>query len=218
MIDTVIFDMDGVLSDTEKSRFETLKKLLIQHNILLHEDDIKDMVGKKTGKFLEEKYSDKLSNEDIQKIVKKRKYYLMEYPKDYIFAFPYAKQIPRLLKDKDYTLILVSSAQRKVIDVTLDLFEITDCFDYIVSADDVNNFKPDPEPYLKALHLAKKDSKQALVIEDTPVGIESAKGAGIKVVGITQTRFKDELSKADIIIDSLDEIIEVIEDFNLLDY
>jgi mannitol-1-/sugar-/sorbitol-6-phosphatase len=76
----------------------------------------------------------------------------------------------------------------------------------LVTADEVTNGKPDPEPYLKAAKLLHIDPQQCFVIEDAPAGIESAHAGGMKVVGLASTYPHSELQEADAIVEKLSEI------------
>ena len=75
-----------------------------------------------------------------------------------------------------------------------------------VTADDVQNGKPDPEPYLKGAQLLGIDASHGLVVEDAPAGIRAAHAAGMKVIGLASTYKPEELSQADAIISKLADI------------
>ena len=76
----------------------------------------------------------------------------------------------------------------------------------LITADDVANGKPHPEPYLKAAELLGVDPKECLVIEDAPAGIQSAHAGGMKVIGLTSTYPASALSEADVVVRKLDGI------------
>ena len=76
----------------------------------------------------------------------------------------------------------------------------------LVTADDVVNGKPDPEPYVKGAQQLGFEPADCLVIEDAPAGIQSARGGGFKVVGITSTYGADALGRADAVIGRLEQI------------
>jgi sugar-phosphatase len=76
----------------------------------------------------------------------------------------------------------------------------------IVFAGDVSRGKPDPEGYLAAARRLGVDPAEALVVEDAPPGIEAARAAGMASVGVTSTHAREELSAADVVIDSLEEL------------
>ena len=76
----------------------------------------------------------------------------------------------------------------------------------LITADDVANGKPYPEPYLQAAELLGVDPKECLVIEDAPAGIQSAHAGGMKVIGLTSTYPASALSEADVVVRKLDGI------------
>ncbi len=82
--------------------------------------------------------------------------------------------------------------------------------DVIVFADDVSRGKPDPEGYLTAARRLGADPAEALVVEDAPPGIEAAKAAGMTAVALPSTHVREELGRADVVLDSLEELPELL--------
>ena len=78
--------------------------------------------------------------------------------------------------------------------------------DIMVTADDVSNGKPDPEPYRRGAELLQTDPAQCVVFEDAPAGIRSAQGAGMKVISLPTTYPATELREADVIISGLADV------------
>jgi len=76
----------------------------------------------------------------------------------------------------------------------------------LISADDITQGKPHPEPYLKAAAALQADPSECLVIEDAPAGIAAAKAAGMRVVALTTSHGPDELTEADAIYASMEEV------------
>jgi beta-phosphoglucomutase-like phosphatase (HAD superfamily) len=110
-----------------------------------------------------------------------------------------------LLKNKHIEMAVVTGGYRDRVSKVVDEF-FFGYFSAIVTSDDVKNTKPYPEPYLKGAALLGYRPAQCLVIENAPMGIESAKRAGMNVLAITTTMKKDFLNKADFIVDSFGEI------------
>jgi HAD superfamily hydrolase (TIGR01509 family) len=79
-------------------------------------------------------------------------------------------------------------------------------FDVTVTADDVERTKPDPEPYRKALEKLGIRAAEAIVVENAPLGIQSAKGAGLRVIAITTTNQADALKEADQVVGSINDV------------
>jgi len=115
-----------------------------------------------------------------------------------------------LLKQKQIELAVVTGGYRdrvsKIINEYFDGY-----FSAIVTSDDVKNTKPYPEPYLKGATLIGMKTAECLVVENAPMGVQSAKTAGMTVVAITTTLTKDHLKEADFIADSFGEIEEYLK-------
>jgi HAD superfamily hydrolase (TIGR01509 family) len=92
---------------------------------------------------------------------------------------------------------VVSGSARAEIEPVLEAAGIRDAFTVVVSLDDIQRGKPDPEGYLIALHLLGATSAETAAIEDSPAGVRAAKAAGLFTVGVTTTQPAERLSEAD---------------------
>lgn len=99
---------------------------------------------------------------------------------------------------------LVSSAYRSEIDPVLDVTGLRAAFTAVVALDDVTNGKPHPEPYLRAAELLDLAPAELVVLEDTDIGVTSAKAAGAYVVGLTRTLGPGRMREADELTDRVD--------------
>ena len=79
-------------------------------------------------------------------------------------------------------------------------------FDAIVTADDVKRTKPDPEPYLQALAKLGLDAAACVVVENAPLGVRSAKAAGLRVIAVTSTNPAELLKEADVIVEKVADV------------
>jgi sugar-phosphatase len=91
----------------------------------------------------------------------------------------------------------------KEVHMTLAALGITDCFEVVVSADDISRSKPDPEGYQKAVRVLGLDNQDCVIVEDSPSGVQAGKAAGIDVIAVTHTHGAIELSQADVIAERL---------------
>ena len=111
-----------------------------------------------------------------------------------------------------FSLAIASGSLRAEIQQILASGSFGDAFRVIVGADNVTGGKPGPEPYLKAAELLGIDPATAVAIEDSRWGLESARAAGMRTIGITTSYPESALSMADLVVASLDEIsVAVIE-------
>ena len=116
------------------------------------------------------------------------------------------KLINKLYAEK-YRVALVSSTSRNNLLFVLNKLDIRDFFEELIGFEDTNKGKPDPEPYLNVAEKLNIEPNKCVVIEDTAVGVESAKRAGMKCVALTETnRVKQDHSKADFVVGSLTEL------------
>jgi HAD superfamily hydrolase (TIGR01509 family) len=112
-----------------------------------------------------------------------------------------------------YNVALVSSSPKPIVDIVVQRFELGKYFDRIITGDDVEKGKPDPEPYLKAAKELGVHPEECVVVEDSINGVKSAKAAGMKCIGITNSFPREELERAgaDYVIDVIVELPVALE-------
>ena len=206
----IIFDMDGVIVDSMPYHFlawyESLRPLGIRVSCF--------DVYSREGECWERSLRDFLLRAKIKptalllkKIFATRQKIFRNYFKRVIFYG--AEDFLNCLKEKGYLLGLVTGTPIvEIIDILPG--RIRDLFHCLVAGDQVKAGKPDPEPYLKAVKLLGLDSRQCLVVENAPLGIESAKRAGIFCIALTTSLPKEYLKAADMVMDRLEDIAAVI--------
>ena len=110
------------------------------------------------------------------------------------------------IKKRDKKLAIATTAPKENREFVLNALGLEEYFEVILGEEDVQKGKPDPEIYLKTAELLGVAPDSCIVFEDSPVGVASAKNAGMTVVGITTTHSEDELEKADIIVQNFTEL------------
>lgn len=211
MITCVIFDLDGVIINSEPIHKLAFKHVCQKHGVNFTDDDYKNFCLGKTDQegFREiiKKYNTKdISTKDLQ--TEKNKKYLDLIADDIKPIAGVIKLIKKLANN--FRLALTSSSSQQEIEVPLNKLGVRNYFEVIVSAQDVSKGKPDPQPYLSTAQKLNEVPQNCLVIEDTESGILSAKSAGMKCIAITTTQLKSELGYADLVIDDFSEINESI--------
>lgn len=205
MAKAVIFDMDGVLADSEPTHVAVEQRILEHYGIKLDESDHSRYKGT-TEKFF---WTDiiKRNNLDASYLeLSNKKRELFFKAAEGITAFDGAKKILTELKSNRFLTAVASSSHRDVIEYILMRLNIKECFDVIVSGDEVSTGKPAPDIFLKTASKLSVNANNCLVIEDSINGITAAKRAGMSCIAITNSFPREELSRADLIIDSLEEI------------
>ena len=221
MLKAIIFDFDGVITDSEPVHLKMFQKVLKEMGISLNEKEYyeKYLGMDDKGCFATVLQSHGLNNpsNQIQSLIEKKTGYLMEYIKKDLFIFPGVKDFIKTVRNK-YRLAIASGALRHEIEFVLRYAGIHSAFELIVSAEDVRYGKPDPECFNKTLEglngegMQEIMAEECLVIEDSIAGIEAAHSAGMKCIAVTNTYGQDRLTMADMVVKSLVEIkIEELE-------
>jgi len=209
----IIFDFDGVILDSENSHFIAFNEGLKNLNINISEDEYYskyislDDRGVITNVVNDKNIS--VTNEEIDMIIKNKNDYFESRLIDNSKLFPGVEELIIQLS-KNFVLSIGSGANRSEIIKTLKNNNIYDYFEIIVSANEVNNPKPNPETYNRVLDNINTDFNinEIIVIEDSPGGIEAAKSAGLKCIAITNTFDNKQLRKADIIVSNYEDILK----------
>ena len=208
----VIFDMDGVIIDSEPLHFEVEAKLLEELGGVFDLDYHNSLVGtndRLMWSLFKEKFNLKPDLDLIIEMKKER--FLVE-----IDRIPLVKGFDKLISSlyqEGYLLGLASSNNRTSINKIINVFNLDKYLDFSISGDEVSRGKPDPEIFLRAAQLIGVAPEECLVIEDAKNGVEAAKTAGMKCIGYRNPNSGDQnLSQADLIIDEYDELnLEIIK-------
>lgn len=207
LVNTIIFDFDGLLADSEPIYLECNKKYLSDIGIsnFSIEDKLFGMRAEEAFQIIKENYDLK---QDINEMIAKRNAYMIEdFENGKLKLMPYALETIKELSKK-YTIAIGSSSQKVLLDSALRIYNIRDFFETIVCGDDVEKGKPEPDIYLKVAENIRKEPSYCVVIEDSPHGITSGKKAGMKTVAIPNkyTKKLKFLTEPDYIINSLNEL------------
>lgn len=205
MFRAVIFDMDGVIIDSEPIYFKAGNKLFRFLDLDVSEQEHHSYVGissKDMWSHIRDKYKIDLSTEELVEME-------MNIYIDYLLLKKDEKPIPgvvELIEDlykNNIDLALASSSSIKSIIIVLDMFNLGKFFKTIVNGYEVENGKPAPDIFLYAAKRLGVQPEDCIVIEDSENGIEAAKSAGMKCIGFKNLNSgKQDLSSADMVIDS----------------
>jgi HAD superfamily hydrolase (TIGR01509 family) len=204
----IIFDLDGVLIDTESYQSRAWIEALKTYSISLSEGDLLPYKGKSAEVIeneLKKKYRLNIKKRDL---VKKRDECILKiYKKEKIKLMPYAKEILAFFSHHK-KLALASTGFQDEVFLKLKKSGLYHYFSVIVSRDDVKRGKPYPDIYLFAAKKLSLKPQQCLAFEDTQYGLESAKSAGLFCFAIpSEYSLKQDFSKADKIFKSLKEVV-----------
>ena len=212
MIKAVIFDMDGVLVDSEPVYQEATVNVLESLNIKATKEDLLKLAGGSSlhfNKFIQDVSDGSISCEDFNKICD---YYYLDNPVKYEeIMFPHVRETLDYLKDDGYILALASSSKEYEIENVLKRCDLKDYFKLIISGEVFKESKPNPEIYLTCIKKLNLEANECVAIEDSEYGIKAAKGAGSICIAKKDNRFNYDQSMADYFIDDHREIIDILE-------
>ena len=207
-----LFDFDGVVTDSEPYAFYTVRAVVGEHfGIIIDDEDIAFTIGMDvygTANAVSRKYSIDLSGDKLIALLKSCPDYYTEY--DCIKPFPYIPELFSLLKEKGKKLAIVSSTHHEHLKKALQRMDLFSYPDIIIGGDCVERRKPNPDPYLKAMEILGEDCGTSIAIEDSPVGILSAKRAGLFVLAYKGSEVEQNTEMADAAIRDYSELAELL--------
>ncbi len=201
----VIFDMDGVISDTQKMHASVEEKLLKKYGIEMNSDEITEKyAGMPDKEFFEKIFKDHKVSVNVEEIIREKWNEMMRIAKNNISPIPGAIELIKQLKENGFKLAVASSSPHNFIELVLSKLKIKKEFDVVVSAEDVKFGKPNPEIFLLASKKLNLNPSECVVIEDGINGIIAAKRAEMKCIFLTKENQNQYL--ADLVISSLKEL------------
>ncbi len=213
MIKAVIFDMDGVLIDSEIVYLDHMHGKLKLKYPDINRDTLFTVVGataKRTMEILSEIIGEDADSQSFQELYAG---IWTDCRPDYPSIL--RKEVPELLKEirrRGYLVALASSTSRAGIEEVLTTCGLKENFNYIVSGEEFKESKPNPEIYLHTAAALQCAPEECLVVEDSTYGIMAAHGAGMTVISLVDERFSFDRSLADYSIHGLGEVLEVLEE------
>ncbi len=214
MINTVIFDMDGVLINSEPVHIRNEQELFEELGIEVGEEEHHSFIGvaaREVWSRLVEKHQLDTTAEEL--LVWGRKRYLEYLRKGEVKPVEGGIDLARYFRDHGYKVLLASSASAVTVKAVLDHFGWQGEFDHTVSSDDILHSKPAPDAFLKAAGLAGEPPVHCVVIEDSTNGVKAAKRAGALCIGYQSNLAPyQDLSEADMIVNKLSDVrVETLE-------
>lgn len=173
----ILFDYDGVITDTERFRIQTLNKLLQEKGLHIEEDD-ESIVGRKTHHFLAETFPELTAEEQVRLRALWRQARLEE-PTPLVQG---AKETMAFAQQR-FVVAIVTGSAREAVQQTLDHYAI-EGFSEIISGEDFSSSKPNPECYRIALERLQVKPAEAIIIEDSIAGVQAGKNTGCTVYGL----------------------------------
>lgn len=205
-IRAVVFDLDGLMFDTEALYHRVTSELLAEKGKVFTAEIMRAMIGRRApeaGLALKKLAGLEESVDDLLTTIRQRFHALLEVA---VHPTPGLFVLLDRLRDAEIPLAVATSSQRTYAEELLQSHGLRSRFEFVLASEDVAHGKPDPEIYLAAVGRLGVDPASVLVLEDSPPGIIAAKGAGTFAVGVPHDHSPaDALKPADLIVDRLDD-------------
>ncbi len=182
-LDAVLFDMDGLLVDTEPQWFAAESATVAELGAAWGKQQQIDLLGSNleyAARYMVEYSGSSLSTTTVMQMLLDN---MTRQLVGNVTIRPGVLDLLESLVDADVPLALVTSSVRVHVEVVLEHLPVQP-FSHHVTADDVSNLKPHPEPYLSALDLLCASAARSVVLEDSPTGVAAAEAAGCRVVAV----------------------------------
>ncbi len=200
----VLWDLDGVLVDSTRFHYEAYRRLLAEFGRDVAFDEFRNLFGLRNESILRRLLGE-LPPAEVHRLADRKEEIFRGLIAGKVEALPGAAELARRLRDAGVPMAIVSSTPRANIELILGSLGLAEAFDAIVGAEDVRRGKPNPEGVLTGAERLGTAPAECVVLEDAPVGIEGAKAAGMRAIGVATTRPPDRLSEADLVVERLDD-------------
>lgn len=205
MTGAVLWDMDGTLVDSREYHWMAWRDTMADEGMPLSYERFLASFGLKNDRILRGWLGDSLSDGEVQRIGDaKEEHYRRLAVEGGVVPLPGAAEWVSRLRQSGWRQAVASSAPRENVEVMLRLMKLDGHFDAIAAAEDVTAGKPDPQIFLAAASRLGARPAQSIVVEDAAAGIEAAKAAGMRSIGVSDTT----VLPADIFVRSLADLPE----------
>jgi len=216
MLRAVIFDFDGVITDSEILHLRAFNKVLARYSVeITKQDYYKEYLGmtdRDCFKFLMEKGLLKIDGHELESLIERKNEIFEGLAKGDGRIIEGVRDFLEMLRRNQIPMAICSGALLVEIELILEQAKLHDFFCVIVSAEQVKKSKPNPEGFLLTLHKLNDktagviEPQECVVIEDSHWGLEAARTAGMHRIAVTNSYEAEELAPAEKIVKRLDDL------------
>lgn len=214
----VLFDMDGVICNTNPYHVKAFEAFFQRHNISYTEQDFEDHVhGKHNSHIMSHFFQRPVSGEEFIRLEFEKEQLFRDIYKDQVACIPQFDRFLEDLKKHNFRTAVCTSAPRANMDLIVDALGIRSKMESLMSSEDVKLHKPHPEVYLQSAERIDVPPSRCLVFEDSASGITAGLNAGMKVIAVLSTHRKEQLPRCDYYIHdyseiTVDKVLEILND------
>ena len=203
----VIFDMDGVIVDSNPTHTIALRKFCEMHGHHLTDEELKSKVyGRANKDWLPDIFGDQMTPAAYKNLADEKERLFRKLFEPIIQPLKGLIHFLDILKENNITMAVASSAPHENVEFALEKTGTKKYFNIALDESSFNKGKPDPEIYLKTASLLNFSPENCTVFEDSIAGVEAAKKAGCKVVAVTTTHSREELIGTDLVIEDFSDL------------
>lgn len=200
----VIFDLDGVMIDSEPLHIEAWKVLFARHAIEVAEEEYLHGIGMLDADWIRYLFERRGTQADPEWWQNAKREVYRDILARNIRPFAGVAALVRRLH-REFRLGLASSSWRENLDTVLDAMGLRHCFRVLTGKEDVARHKPDPEAYLRTAQRLGVPPSACTVVEDSILGVRAATAAGMRCIGVTNSLPAERLGEAGLVVASLED-------------
>lgn len=218
MLKAVIFDMDGLMIDSERVTYDGYVIECKKLGHTMTEEFYKTLLGKPIAGIYAQFHKEFGEDFPIEEVIQKVHAYMADlFETKGVPVKPGLIDLLKYLKENNYKTIVATSSNRHRVDIILESAKIASYFDDSICGDEVTKGKPNPEVFLKSCEKLGVHPDEALVLEDSEAGIQAAHSANIRVICVPDMKYPEEqyTQMTHKIVNSLEDVLTLIKENQL---
>jgi len=202
----VIFDLDGVLTLTGPAHKQSWYNLAEQYGLTMTDEFFRNTFGMQIYQIIPLLLGRPAPPEEIEEMSEQKEAGYRRIVASQLEPAPGVLDLLEDLRQQGFALAIGSSAPQANVDLVLNALPLKDCFQVVVTGEQVAHGKPAPDTFLLAAQQLGVEPSGCVVVEDAVQGVAAGKRAGMAVLAVTTTRERADLAEADLVVDCLSEV------------